>query len=115
MPLCDTAGHKRDSPCPAGSPQGRFFQRSRGQHSERIFGNRCRNSQQGQRPGTGVFAVYLQTAQAELLEAVSGRKEVAEKDCGEVGLAEKSKAAAGEKVNKEKMICKMGGVLFGEN
>lgn len=40
---------------------------------------------------------------------------MAEKDCGEVGLAEKSKAAAGEKVNKEKMICKMGGVLFGEN
>ena len=40
---------------------------------------------------------------------------MAEKDCTEVGLAEKSKAPAGEEVNKEKIIYKNGGVLFGEN
>lgn len=38
-----------------------------------------------------------------------------ETDCAEVGLAEKSKTPAGEKVNKEKIIYKNGGVLFGEN
>ena len=57
--------------------------------------------------------IYLQAAQAELWEAVRGRKEVAETDCTEVGLVEKTKAAAEEKVNKEKMIYKNGGVLFG--
>ena len=40
---------------------------------------------------------------------------MAEKDCTEVGLAEKSKPTAGEEVNKEKIIYKNGGVLFGEN
>ena len=44
--------------------------------------------------------ILLQAAQTELQEAVRGRKEVAEKDCAEVGLAEKSKAPAGEKVRE---------------
>ena len=54
----------------------------------------------GQRPGTGGYDVYLQAAQTELQEAVRGRKEVAEADCAEVGLAEKSKAPAGKKVRE---------------
>ena len=33
-------------------------------------------------------------------KAVRGRKEVAEKDCTEVGLAEKSKPAAGEEIKE---------------
>ena len=40
---------------------------------------------------------------------------MAEADCAEVRFTEKSKAAAGEEVNKEKIIYKNGGVLFGEN
>ena len=46
--------------------------------------------------------IYLQAAQAELWEAVRGRKEVAETDCREVGLAEKSKAAAWMEVKCDK-------------
>ena len=38
-----------------------------------------------------------QAAKAEFEEAVRRRKEVAEKDCTEVGLVEKSKPAAGTK------------------
>ena len=45
-------------------------------------------------------AVYLQTAQAELLEAVSGRTEVAEKDCGEIRLTEKSEPTEGTEMRK---------------
>ena len=56
----------------------------------------------GQRSGTGGDDVYLQAAQAELWEAVRGRKEVAETDCREVGLAEKSKAAAWMEVKCDK-------------
>lgn len=40
---------------------------------------------------------------------------MAKTDCTEVGLIEKSQTTAGEKINKEKMIYKNGGVLFGEN
>lgn len=39
-------------------------------------------------------------AQAELWETVRGRKEVVEKDCTEIGFAEKSKAAAGTQVRE---------------
>ena len=39
-------------------------------------------------------------AQIEFEEVVRRRKEVAEKDCTEVGLAEKSKPTAGEEVRK---------------
>ena len=39
-------------------------------------------------------------AQIEFEEAVRGRKEVAEKDCTEVGLAEKSNPTAGEKIKE---------------
>ena len=41
--------------------------------------------------------------QAEFEKAVRGRKEVAEKDCTEVGLAEKSEPTAGEKVINMKL------------
>ena len=41
-----------------------------------------------------------QAAQAEFEKAVRGRKEVAEEDCTEGGLAEKSKPTAGEKVRE---------------
>ena len=44
-----------------------------------------------------------QAAQIEFEEAVRRRKEVAEKDCTEVGLAEKSEPAAGEKVINMKL------------
>ena len=98
MPLCDTAGHKQDSPRPAGSPQGRFFQRPGGQSSGRFLADRRRSRQPKQRPGTGCDGLYLQAAQTELWEAVGGGKEMAEKDCTEVGLAEKSKPAAGKKM-----------------
>ena len=47
-----------------------------------------------------IAGVYLQAAQIEFEEAVRRRKEVAEKDCTEVGLAEKSKPAAGEKIRE---------------
>ena len=47
--------------------------------------------------------VYLQAAQTELQEAVRGRKEMAETDCTEVGLTEKSKATAGEKVRERQI------------
>ena len=40
---------------------------------------------------------------AELREAVGRRKKVAEKDCAEVGLAEKSEPTAGEKIENEKL------------
>ena len=64
----------------------------------------------GQRPGTGGYDVYLQAAQTELQEAVRGRKEVAEADCAEVGLAEKSKPTAGEKISgRQKQILQNGG------
>ena len=50
---------------------------------------------------------YLQAAQAELWEAARGRIEVAETDCTEVGFAEKSKPAAGEKVRERQiLICR---------
>ena len=39
-------------------------------------------------------------SKTELQEAVRGRKEVAEKDCTEVGLAEKSKATARTEVRE---------------
>ena len=105
MPLCDTAGHKQDSPRPAGSPQGRFFQRPGGQSSGRFLTDRRGNRQPGQRPGTGGYDVYLQAAQTELQEAVRGRKEVAEADCAEVRFTEKSKAPAGEKISgRQKQI-----------
>lgn len=42
------------------------------------------------------------TAQIEFEKAVRGRKEMAEKDCGEIGFAEKSKPAAGEEIVKTK-------------
>ena len=100
MPLCDTAGHKQDSSRPAGSTQGRVFQRPGGQSAGRFFADSRGNSQRGQRPGAGGHDVYLQAAQTELQEAVRGRKEVVETDCTEVGLAEKSKAPAGEKVRE---------------
>ena len=54
----------------------------------------------GQRPGAGGDGVYLQAAQAELWEAVRGRKKVAKKNCTEVGPAEKSKATTGAKVRE---------------
>ena len=44
----------------------------------------------------------MQAAQIELQEVVRGRKEVAETDCAEVRLTEKSKAAAGEKVRERR-------------
>ena len=102
MPLCDTAGHKQDSPRPAGSPQGRFFQRPGGQSSGRFFAGSRGNRQPGQRPGTGGDGVYLQAAQTELQEAVRGRKEMAETDCAEVEFAEKSKAATWTEVKCDK-------------
>ncbi len=49
-------------------------------------------------PEQAYFGVYLQTAQAEFEEAVRRRKEVAEKDCRKVGLAEKSKPAERTKI-----------------
>lgn len=104
MPLCDTAGHKQDSPRLAGSPQGRFLQRPRGQSAGRFLADRRGNRQRGQRPGADGDGVYLQAAQIELQEAVRGRKEVAEKDCTEVGLAEKSKPTAGAEVENNKLI-----------
>lgn len=39
-------------------------------------------------------------AQIKFGEAVRGRKEMAEKDCGEIELAEKSKSTAWEKVRE---------------
>ena len=60
-----------------------------------------------------VFGLYLQTAPAELQEAVRGRKKMAEKDCREVGLAEKSKPTAGEEVRGQKIeVC---GGIYEEN
>ena len=44
------------------------------------------------------FSVLTTPMIYRLEEAVRGRKEVAEKDCTEVGLAEKSKPTAGEKM-----------------
>ena len=64
-------------------------------HPNADLADRRGNRQRGKRPGAGGYDVYLQAAQTELQEAVRGRKEVAEKDCAEVGLAEKSKPAAG--------------------
>lgn len=66
----------------------------------KIFADRRGNRQRGQRPGTGSFGIYLQAAQIEFEEAVRRRKEVAEKDCTEVGLAEKSKPTAGEEIRE---------------
>ena len=43
----------------------------------------------------------LSIQKAEFEKAVRGRKEVAEKDCTEVGLAEKSNPTAGEKVKRQ--------------
>ena len=99
---CDTAGHKQDSPRPAGSPQGRFFQCPGGQPTGRFFADRRGNRQRGQRPGAGGDGVYLQAAQIELQEAVRGRKEVVEEDCTKIGFAEKSKAAAWTEVKCDK-------------
>jgi len=45
----------------------------------------------------------LQAAQIEFEEAVRGRKEVAEKDCTEVGLAEKSNPTAGEEIKGQQI------------
>ncbi len=42
---------------------------------------------------------FLQTAD----EAARGRKEVAEKDCGEAGLAQKFKPTAGEKIRERQI------------
>ena len=55
----DTAGHKQDSPRPAGSPQGRFFQCPGGQSSGRFLADRRGNHQRGQRPGAGGYGIYL--------------------------------------------------------
>ena len=82
------------------STQGRFFQRPGGQSAGRFFADRRGNRQRGQRPRTGSFGIYLQAAQIEFEEAVRRRKEVAEKDCTEVGLAEKSKPTAGEEIRE---------------
>ena len=62
----NTAGHKQNSPRPAGSPQGRLFQCPGGQPAERFLTERRGNRQSGQRPGRGGDGVYLQAAQAEL-------------------------------------------------
>ena len=67
---------------------------------EDFFADRRGNRQRGQRPRTGSFGIYLQAAQIEFEEAVRRRKEVAEKDCTEVGLAEKSKPTAGEEIRE---------------
>ena len=67
-------------------------------HPNADLADRRRSRQPKQRPGTGCDGLYLQAAQTELWEAVGGGKEMAEKDCTEVGLAEKSKPAAGKKM-----------------
>ena len=54
-------------------------------------------------PEQAAMMVYLQAAQTELQEAVRGRKEVAEADCAEGQITEKSKAAAGEKVRERQI------------
>ena len=58
-----------------------------------------------QQLGLGVFQVVHKAlgAQIEFEEAVRRRKEVAEKDCTEVGLAEKSNPTAREKVINMKL------------
>ena len=63
----------------------------------KIFADRRGNHQRGQRPGAGGDGLYLQAAQAELWEAVRGRKEVVEKDCTEIGFAENPKPQRGRK------------------
>ena len=44
------------------------------------------------------MSTFETTAQAEFLEAVSRRTEVAEKDCGKIRLAEESKTAERTKI-----------------
>ena len=44
-----------------------------------------------------------QAAQIEFEEAVRGRKEVAEKECTEVGLAEKSNPTTGAEVREQQI------------
>ena len=86
-----------------GSAERRFFQSPGGQPSGRFLAERRGSRQSGQRPGTGGDDLYLQAAQAELWEAVRGRKKVAKKNCTKVGLAEKSEAAAGEEIRERQI------------
>ncbi len=52
-------GYIQDSPRPAGSQQGRLFQRPGGQPTERFLADRRGNRQSGQRPGTSGYGIYL--------------------------------------------------------
>ncbi len=81
-----------------------FFSVTEGQSTGRFLADCRRNRHHGQRPGTGGDGLYLQAAQAELWEIIRRGKEMAEKNCGEIGLAEKTKSTAREKVKERQNI-----------